>query len=75
MAKYGSEGAPLHDPTVIAWLLHPGLFIGPRDQCRDRDRRATYTTGMTVADWWGVTGRPANAHFVGSIDAEGSTRC
>ena len=26
---------------------------------------------MTVADWWGVTGRAANALFVGGIDAEG----
>ncbi len=26
---------------------------------------------MTVADWWGVTGRPANALFVGSVDADG----
>jgi purine nucleosidase len=25
-AKYGSEGAPLHDPCVIAYLLQPGLF-------------------------------------------------
>jgi purine nucleosidase len=27
------------------------------------------TRGMTVADWWGVTDRPANALFLGSIDA------
>jgi purine nucleosidase len=26
---------------------------------------------MTVADWWGVTGRPPNAHFAGSIDDAG----
>ena len=26
--KYGSEGAPLHDPCVIAWLLKPELFAG-----------------------------------------------
>ena len=28
MEKYGSEGAPLHDPTVIAYLINPGLFAG-----------------------------------------------
>ena len=27
--------------------------------------------GMTVADWWGVTDRPANAKFMGDIDADG----
>ena len=26
---------------------------------------------MTVADWWRVTGRPANAMFMGGIDAGG----
>ena len=29
------------------------------------------TLGMTVADWWGVSGRAANALFVGSVDADG----
>ncbi len=24
--KYGSSGGPLHDPTVIAYLLQPELF-------------------------------------------------
>ena len=27
--------------------------------------------GMTVADWWGVTDRAANAVFIGDIDADG----
>ena len=26
--KYGSEGAPLHDPCVIAYLVRPELFTG-----------------------------------------------
>jgi purine nucleosidase len=29
------------------------------------------TMGMTVADWWRVTDRPANAMFMGQIDAQG----
>ncbi|MGB3980043.1 nucleoside hydrolase, partial [Planktomarina temperata] len=28
--KYGSEGAPLHDPCVIAYLIAPELFSGRR---------------------------------------------
>jgi len=28
------------------------------------------TMGMTVADWWGVTDRPANATFIGDLDAD-----
>lgn len=27
--------------------------------------------GMTVVDWWGVTRRPANAHVVRDVDADG----
>ena len=69
-AKYGSEGAPLHDPTVIAWLLQPDLFTGRRINV-EIEVQSELTMGMTVADWWGVTGRPANAMFVGGIDAEG----
>jgi purine nucleosidase len=69
-AKYGSEGAPLHDPTVIAWLLNPGLFSGRQINVAI-ETQSELTMGMTVADWWGVTGRPANALFVGGIDADG----
>jgi len=29
------------------------------------------TMGMTVADWWGLSGRAPNAHFIGDIRAEG----
>lgn len=68
--KYGSEGAPLHDPCVIAWLLKPELFQG-REINVEIELEGTYTAGMTVADWWRVTDRPANALFVRDVDADG----
>jgi len=68
--KYGSEGAPLHDPTVIAWLLRPELFSG-RHINVEIETVSELTRGMTVADWWGVTERAPNATFMGDIDAEG----
>jgi len=70
MQKYGSEGAPLHDPTVIAYLIQPHLFTG-RHINVEIETQSELTMGMTVADWWGVTGRKANAMFMGGIDAEG----
>jgi purine nucleosidase len=70
MQKYGSEGAPLHDPCVIAYLLRPDLFTG-RHINVEIETQSDLTLGMTVADWWGVTDRPANALFVGSVDADG----
>lgn len=68
--KYGNEGAPLHDPTVIAWLIRPDLFTGRRINV-EIETQSPLTRGMTVADWWGVTDRPANALFMGDIDAAG----
>lgn len=68
--KYGSEGGPLHDPTVIAWLLRPDLFTGRRINV-EIETQGKYTAGMTVADWWGVTDRPANALFIGDVDPQG----
>jgi purine nucleosidase len=68
--KYGSEGAPLHDPCVIAYLLKPELFKG-RQVNVEIETSSELTLGMTVADWWGVTDRMPNAMFMGDLDAEG----
>lgn len=70
MAKYGSEGAPLHDPCTIAYLIDPSLFSGRLINV-EIETGSALTLGMTVADWWGVTDRPKNALFIGDIDAEG----
>ncbi|WP_368343619.1 nucleoside hydrolase [Pelagovum sp. HNIBRBA483] len=70
MEKYGSEGAPLHDPCVIAYLLRPELFSG-RNINVEIETNSPLTRGMTVADWWRVTGKPENALFIGDLDADG----
>lgn len=70
MQKYGSEGAPLHDPCVIAYLIRPDLFTG-RHINVEIETSSELTLGMTVADWWGVTDRAPNALFIGGIDADG----
>lgn len=68
--KYGSEGAPLHDPCVIAYLLQPDLFTG-RHVNVEVETTSELTLGMTVADWWRVTDRAPNAMFMGDLDADG----
>ena len=70
LQKYGSDGAPLHDPCVIAYLLRPELFEG-RHINVEIETRSELTMGATVADWWRVSGRPANATFMRSADADG----
>ena len=68
--KYGSDGAPLHDPCVTAYLLNPELFSG-RFINVEIECVSELTRGMTVADWWGVTDRAPNATFIRDIDADG----
>ena len=68
--KYGSLGAPLHDPCVTAYLIKPDLFKG-RHVNVEIETKSDLTRGMTVADWWGVTDRAPNAMFIGSVDADG----
>ncbi|HAX82366.1 MAG TPA: nucleoside hydrolase [Actinobacteria bacterium] len=68
--KYGMEGGPLHDPCVIAYLLRPDLF-GGRQVNVAVEVESELTMGMTVVDWWGMTSRPRNARWMGSIDADG----
>ncbi|MGC2658898.1 MAG: nucleoside hydrolase [Bryobacteraceae bacterium] len=68
--KYGWQGGPLHDPTVIAYLLAPELFDG-RTVNVAIECASPLTLGMTVVDWWGVTGKAANATVLRTVDAEG----
>jgi purine nucleosidase len=68
--KYGSDGGPLHDPCVIAYLLQPELFRGRH--CNVAIETASeITMGMTVVDWWGVTDRQKNATVMRDIDDDG----
>ena len=68
--KYGWEGGPLHDPCVIAWLLKPELFKG-RHINVEIELEGRFTVGATVADYWMITDRPKNVHFLRSGDANG----
>ena len=68
--KYGTDGGPLHDPCVIAYLLRPELFRG-RHCNVEIETGSELTMGMTVVDWWGVTGRAKNALVMRDVDADG----
>lgn len=67
--KYGMEGGPLHDPTVIAYLLSPDIF-GGREVAVEVETAPGPTQGMTLVDWWGVTGAEPNALVMNEIDDE-----
>ncbi len=68
--KYKSRGAPLHDPCTIAWLLKPELFEG-KDCNVSIETQSELTLGHTAVDFWHVTDRPINVHWVYEVDADG----
>ena len=68
--KYGSEGAPLHDPCTIAWLLRPDLFATRRCNL-SVEKESELTLGHTAVDFWHVTDRPHNVDWAYEVDADG----
>ena len=68
--KYGSEGAPLHDPCTIAWLLCPDLF--ETKACNlSVETGSELTLGHTAVDFWHVTDRPHNVDWAFEVDTDG----
>jgi purine nucleosidase len=67
--KYGTEGAPLHDPCTIMWLLDSGLFEGKLCNV-EIEKESELTMGHTAVDFWGVSGRPRNVNWLHGIDAD-----
>jgi purine nucleosidase len=66
----GYEGAPLHDPCTIAWLLQPSLF-GFKPCHIAVEIGSPLTMGHTAVDYWRATGQPANAQWANKVDADG----
>ncbi|VVP00302.1 Pyrimidine-specific ribonucleoside hydrolase RihA [Pseudomonas fluorescens] len=70
MEHYGLAGGPVHDATVIAYLLKPELFTG-RSVNVVVDSREGPTFGQTIVDWYDGLGAPKNAFWVENGDAQG----
>ncbi|MBM1189579.1 nucleoside hydrolase [Pseudomonas weihenstephanensis] len=70
MEHYGLPGGPVHDASVIAYLLEPGLFTG-REVNLVIDTREGPTFGQTIADWYNTLDQPKNAFWVENGNAQG----
>jgi len=70
MVHYGLPGGPVHDASVIAWLLKPELFSG-RQINVSIDSREGPGFGQTVADWYDTLQQPKNVFWVENGDAQG----
>lgn len=68
--KWGFEGAPLHDPCTIAYLINPELF-----SCIDTwvgvETKGEHTQGMTVVDRYQLSGNEPNAKVAMDLDRPG----
>lgn len=68
--RWGFQGAPLHDPCTIAWLLAPELFTSI-ERWVGIETRGEYTQGMTVVDYYQLTGNKPNAKVLMGINRQG----
>jgi len=69
MEKYNFEGAPLHDPCTVAYLLKPEIFEGKLCNV-SVETESELTMGHTAVDFWHVTDRPRNTNWIHAVDAD-----
>ncbi len=66
--RYAADGAPLHDPCVIAYLIDPTLFSGK--DCHVAIETEGSSKGRTNVDWFPRERRAANAMVINAVDAD-----
>ena len=64
----GARVFTLHDPLAVAAAIDPSLIVTQRVAV-DVETTGALTSGMTVADWRGVWGRPPNADVAIAVEA------
>ena len=68
--KFPTEARPIHDACVTGFLLAPELY--QQKLCNvSIELMSAETIGMTVVDWWHVSGRRKNCNVLGKIDSDG----
>jgi purine nucleosidase len=70
MVHYGLPGGPVHDASVIAWLIKPELFSGKQVNLVI-DNREGVTHGQTIADWYDTLAQDKNVFWLENGDAQG----
>jgi inosine-uridine nucleoside N-ribohydrolase len=66
---FGFNGAPLHDALAVAHLIEPEV-ITTRNLNVEIETDGELTRGRTVADVYGITGKPANCDVALDVDNE-----
>ncbi|MEW5313137.1 MAG: hypothetical protein WDW38_004728 [Sanguina aurantia] len=60
---------PLHDPCAVAYVVAPQLFKATLMRV-DIETASPLSSGQTVCDVWGQSGRPVNCTVCTSIDVD-----
>lgn len=63
------EGAPLHDPCTIAYLIEPKIFEFQNYFCQV-ELKGELTYGQTVVDYWQNSNNPPNSKWAIKADRE-----
>jgi purine nucleosidase len=67
--KFPTDARPIHDACVTGYLLAPEIF--EQRKCHVTvDISSPVTIGMTVVDWWHVTGQARNCNVLRRIDPD-----
>ncbi|NJM46750.1 MAG: nucleoside hydrolase [Alkalinema sp. RU_4_3] len=67
--RHGFEGAPLHDPCVIAYLTDPHLFR-TRPCPASIELQSPTSLGRTIIDWYNTSQNPKTINIATTINAE-----
>ncbi|HYN32184.1 MAG TPA: nucleoside hydrolase, partial [Ilumatobacteraceae bacterium] len=68
--RYGFEGAALHDPCTVAWLVRPELFVTEPMRV-DVETTPGLSYGRSVHDRWGIAEKAPNCDVALDADADG----
>jgi purine nucleosidase len=66
--RHGFEGAPLHDPCVIAYLIDPTLFQ-TRPCPASIELQSPASLGRTIIDWYNTSQNPRTLNIATTINA------
>ena len=66
---FNLEGAPLHDPSAIAYCVFPEIFSG-KEVFVDIELGGEYSEGASIVDWWGSLNKKPNARWITEVDTK-----
>jgi len=63
----GYEGSPVHDPCAVAYVIDPDMFESKK-YAVEIETDGEFSTGATVVDWFGRSGKEPNVEVLFDID-------